>query len=106
MVFVIQVPGNLIISARSAAHSFDASQMNMSHIISQFSFGKKFSSRMMSNMKRLLPYLGRSHGRLNGMSYISDPSDSSANVTVSLTSLACNTSSLSDERCPLGLEEA
>ncbi|XP_022879947.1 protein disulfide isomerase-like 5-4 isoform X2 [Olea europaea var. sylvestris] len=79
---VKKVPGNLIISARSAAHSFDASQMNMSHIISQFSFGKKFSSRMMSNMKRLLPYLGRSHGRLNGMSYISDPSDSSANVTI------------------------
>ncbi|CAI9773448.1 unnamed protein product [Fraxinus pennsylvanica] len=79
---VKKVPGNLIISARSAAHSFDASQMNMSHIISQFSFGKRFSSRMMSNMKRLLPYLGRSHGRLNGMSYISNPSDSSANVTI------------------------
>lgn len=29
-----------MISARSASHSFDASQMNMSHIISHFSFGR------------------------------------------------------------------
>ncbi|KAL2523675.1 Protein disulfide-isomerase 5-3 [Abeliophyllum distichum] len=33
-------------------------------------------------MKKLLPYLGRSHDRLNGISYISNPSDSSANVTI------------------------
>lgn len=80
---IFQVPGNLIISARSASHSFDASQMNMSHVISHFSFGKKITPRVMSDMKRLLPHLGGSYDRLNGLSYISNPSDSSANVTVS-----------------------
>ncbi|KAH6786418.1 PDI-like 5-4 [Perilla frutescens var. hirtella] len=79
---VKKVPGNLIISARSASHSFDASQMNMSHVIYQFSFGKKITPRVMSDMKRLLPDLGGSHDRLNGLSYISNPSDSNANVTI------------------------
>ncbi|KAL2476256.1 Protein disulfide-isomerase 5-3 [Abeliophyllum distichum] len=79
---VKKVPGNLIISARSASHSFDASQMNMSHVISHFSFGKKISPRVMSDMKQVLPYLGGSHDRLNGMPYISNPSDSNANVTI------------------------
>ncbi|PIN15131.1 COPII vesicle protein [Handroanthus impetiginosus] len=79
---VKKVPGNLVISARSASHSFDASQMNMSHVISHFSFGKKITPRVMSDMKRLLPHLGGSHDRLNGLSYISNPSDSNANVTI------------------------
>lgn len=79
---VKKVPGNLIISARSASHSFDASQMNMSHVIYHFSFGKNITPRVMSDMKRLLPYLGGSHDRLNGLSYISNPSDSNANVTI------------------------
>ncbi|GFP89994.1 protein disulfide-isomerase 5-3 [Phtheirospermum japonicum] len=79
---VKKVPGNLIVSARSASHSFDASQMNMSHVISHFSFGKKISTREMSDVKRVLPYLGRSHDRLTGLSYISNPSDSNANVTI------------------------
>ncbi|KAK6154408.1 hypothetical protein DH2020_008656 [Rehmannia glutinosa] len=79
---VKKVPGNLIISARSASHSFDASQMNMSHVISHFSFGKKISPREMSDMKRVLPYLGGSYDRLTGLSYISNPSDSNANVTI------------------------
>ncbi|KAL2245340.1 UNVERIFIED_CONTAM: Protein disulfide isomerase-like 5-4 [Sesamum indicum] len=79
---VKKVPGNLIISARSASHSFDATQMNMSHVISHFSFGKKITPRVMSDMKRLLPHLGGSHDRLNGLSYISNPSDSNANVTI------------------------
>ncbi|KAL0443414.1 UNVERIFIED_CONTAM: protein disulfide isomerase-like 5-4 [Sesamum latifolium] len=69
---VKKVPGNLIISARSASHSFDATQMNMSHI----------TPRVMSDVKRLLPHLGGSHDRLNGLSYISNPSDSNANVTI------------------------
>ncbi|KAL0306406.1 UNVERIFIED_CONTAM: protein disulfide isomerase-like 5-4 [Sesamum radiatum] len=43
---VKKVPGNLIISARSASHSFDATQMNMSHVISHFSFGKKITPRI------------------------------------------------------------
>ncbi|PHU04455.1 hypothetical protein BC332_25277 [Capsicum chinense] len=37
-VCVNKVPGNLVILACSIAHIFDASQMNMSHIISIFSF--------------------------------------------------------------------
>ncbi|KAF3649451.1 hypothetical protein FXO38_17653 [Capsicum annuum] len=35
---VKKVLGNLVISVRSAAYSFDASQMNISHVISSFSF--------------------------------------------------------------------
>ncbi|CAK9175530.1 unnamed protein product [Ilex paraguariensis] len=79
---VKKVPGNLIISAHSGVHSFDASQMNMSHIISHLSFGKKISPRVMSDIKRVLPYLGRSHDKLNGQAYITDPGDSTANVTI------------------------
>lgn len=80
----MQVPGNLVISAHSASHSFDASQMNMSHIINHFSFGKKITPREMSDIKRLLPWLLRSHDKLDGRSFISNPSDSDANVTVSI----------------------
>lgn len=91
LVHILQVPGNLIISARSASHSFDASQMNMSHVISHFSFGKKITPGVMSDLKRLMPYIGLSHDRLNGLSYISNPSDSDANVTVSLSSITLST---------------
>ncbi|KAL3639938.1 Protein disulfide-isomerase 5-4 [Castilleja foliolosa] len=79
---VKKVPGNLIVSARSASHSFDVSQMNMSHVITHFSFGKKISTREMNDVKRVLPYLGGSHDRLTGLSYISNPSDSNENVTI------------------------
>ncbi|KAL6999353.1 Protein disulfide-isomerase 5-4 [Sarracenia purpurea var. burkii] len=79
---VKKVPGNLVISARSGAHSFDASMMNMSHTISHFSFGPKPSPAMMSNIKRILPYLGGSHDKLNGKEYITHRGDSNANVTV------------------------
>lgn len=79
----MQIPGNLIISAHSGSHSFDASQMNMSHVISHFSFGKKVSPRVISDVKRLVPYLGRSHDRLNGRSFINHQ-EIGANVTVSL----------------------
>lgn len=79
---VKKVPGNLVISARSPAHSFDASQMNMSHVINHFSFGKKITPREMNDIKRLLPWLLRSHDKLDGLSFISNPSDSDANVTV------------------------
>ncbi|KAJ9672052.1 hypothetical protein PVL29_025622 [Vitis rotundifolia] len=79
---VKKVPGNLVISARSGSHSFDPSQMNMSHVISHLSFGRKIAPRVMSDMKRVLPYIGGSHDRLNGRSYISHPSDSNANVTI------------------------
>ncbi|PKI67664.1 hypothetical protein CRG98_011877 [Punica granatum] len=78
---VKKVPGNLIISARSGAHSFDASQMNMSHFISHLSFGRKIAPHVMSDVKRLIPYLGRSHDRLNGRSFINHR-DVGANVTI------------------------
>ncbi|KAK3021267.1 hypothetical protein RJ639_047258 [Escallonia herrerae] len=79
---VKKVPGNLVISARSGAHSFDASQMNMSHVISHLSFGKKISARVMSDMKRVLPYIGGSHDRLNGQAYTTHRGDSNTNVTI------------------------
>lgn len=79
---VKKVPGSLVISARSQSHSFDVSQMNMSHVISHFSFGRVVTIREMSDMKRIRPYLGLSHGRLRDKSFISNPSDSDANVTV------------------------
>ncbi|KAL2331590.1 hypothetical protein Fmac_019171 [Flemingia macrophylla] len=75
------VPGNLIVSARSDAHSFDASQMNMSHVINHLSFGRKVSHRVMSDVKRLIPHVGSSHGRLNGRSFI-NTRDLGANVTM------------------------
>ncbi|XP_014522029.1 protein disulfide-isomerase 5-4 [Vigna radiata var. radiata] len=78
---VKKVPGNLIISARSDAHSFDASQMNMSHVINHLSFGRKVSPRVMSDVKRLIPYVGSSHDRLNGLSFI-NTRDLGANVTM------------------------
>lgn len=78
----LQVPGNLIISASSGVHSFDASQMNMSHVISHLSFGRKISPRVLSDVKRLIPYIGGSHDRLNGRSFINHR-DVGANVTVS-----------------------
>ncbi|KAE8732171.1 Protein disulfide isomerase-like 5-4 [Hibiscus syriacus] len=67
---VNKVPGNLIISARSRIHSFDSSKMNMSHVISHLSFGKTISPWLLSDAKRLMPHLGRSHDRLNGQSFI------------------------------------
>ncbi|KAM5585724.1 protein disulfide-isomerase 5-3 [Rosa sericea] len=78
---VKKVPGNLIISAHSGTHSFDASQMNMSHYISHLSFGRTIAPKVMSDVKRLIPYLGRSHERLNGRSFINHR-DIGANVTI------------------------
>ncbi|GAV60656.1 Thioredoxin domain-containing protein/COPIIcoated_ERV domain-containing protein/ERGIC_N domain-containing protein [Cephalotus follicularis] len=78
---VKKVPGNLIISARSGTHSFDASQMNLSHVISQLSFGMRINPRVMSDVKRLIPYLGGSHDRLNGREFINHH-DVGANVTI------------------------
>ncbi|MED6191626.1 Protein disulfide-isomerase 5-4 [Stylosanthes scabra] len=78
---VKKVPGDLIISARSDAHSFDASQMNMSHVVHHLSFGRKLSPRVLSDVKRILPYVGSSHDRLNGRSFI-NTRDLGANVTM------------------------
>lgn len=79
---VKKVPGNLVISARSAAHSFDASQMNMSHVISRFSFGKMLTPRVASDMKRLIPYIGQSYDKLSGKAYITIAEKPSENVTI------------------------
>jgi len=79
---VKKVPGNLVISARSGAHSFDASKMNMSHIIYHLSFGNKISPEVLRDMKRVVPHLGESHDKLNGREYITLPGDSNANVTI------------------------
>ncbi|CAL5341780.1 unnamed protein product [Camellia sinensis] len=49
---------------RSVAHFFDASKMNMSHIISNLSFGKRISPEVMSGLKRVVPYLGGSHDKI------------------------------------------
>lgn len=86
----MQVPGNLVISAHSGSHSFDASQMNMSHIVSHLSFGKTISPKVMSDVKRLIPYLGGSHDRLNGRKFINNR-DIGANVTVSFPLCDSNT---------------
>lgn len=78
----MQLPGNLIISAHSGAHSFDTSQMNMSHVIPHLSFGQRLSPKVMSDVQRLIPYLGNSHNRLSGRSFI-NTHDFGANVSVS-----------------------
>ncbi|KAF9589094.1 hypothetical protein IFM89_018825 [Coptis chinensis] len=67
---VKKVPGNLVISARSGSHSFDPSQMNMSHVISHLSFGKRISSKMLSEVTKLTPYLGGSIDRLKDRVYM------------------------------------
>ncbi|GAU26616.1 hypothetical protein TSUD_102230 [Trifolium subterraneum] len=84
---VKKVPGNLIVSARSDAHSFDASQMNMSHVVHHLSFGRKLTPRAMSDLKRLIPYIGNSHDRLNGLSFINER-DLGANITEYLLLIA------------------
>ncbi|CAI8592997.1 unnamed protein product [Vicia faba] len=78
---VKKVPGSLFVSARSDSHSFDASQMNMSHVIHHLSFGRKLSPRILNDVKRLIPYVGNSHDRLNGLSFI-NTNDLGANVTM------------------------
>ncbi|XP_008813245.1 protein disulfide isomerase-like 5-4 [Phoenix dactylifera] len=80
-VHVKKVPGTLIISARSGAHSFDASLINVSHVISHFSFGKSLSPSILAAVKKLVPYLGGSHDPLTGRSYIINHHDN-ANVTI------------------------
>ncbi|KAJ4896629.1 hypothetical protein Rs2_23423 [Raphanus sativus] len=76
-----KVPGEIIISARSRAHSFDASQMNMTHYVSHLSFGKLISERLLTDMKRLMPYFGLSHDRLNGKWFVNE-GKFAANVTI------------------------
>ncbi|CAA0396643.1 unnamed protein product [Arabidopsis thaliana] len=53
---VKKVPGNLMVSARSGSHSFDSSQMNMSHVVNHLSFGRRIMPQKFSEFKRLSPY--------------------------------------------------
>ncbi|WCJ37862.1 Protein disulfide-isomerase 5-3 [Euphorbia peplus] len=78
---VKKVPGNLIIAARSGAHSFDPSKMNMSHVISHFSFGIKAAPKILNDAKRVIPYFGGSHDKLKGQSFINHHA-ADANVTI------------------------
>ncbi|XP_058072629.1 protein disulfide isomerase-like 5-4 [Magnolia sinica] len=79
---VKKVPGNLIISADSGEHSFDASLINVSHVISHLSFGRKLSPRMLYEVRRLTPYLGENVDRLTGRSYMIHHGDTNDNVTI------------------------
>uniref|UniRef100_A0A0E0AKQ6 Thioredoxin domain-containing protein n=1 Tax=Oryza glumipatula TaxID=40148 RepID=A0A0E0AKQ6_9ORYZ len=79
---VKKVPGSVVISARSGSHSFDPSQINVSHYVTQFSFGKRLSAKMFNELKRLTPYVGGHHDRLAGQSYIVKHGDVNANVTI------------------------
>ncbi|XP_019451909.1 PREDICTED: protein disulfide-isomerase 5-4-like [Lupinus angustifolius] len=78
---VKKVPGELIISARSDAHSFDASQMNMSHVINHLYFGRSITPKTMHDVNILLPYIGSSHDRLKGRSFI-NTRDLEGNITI------------------------
>ena len=75
-----------MVSARSGSHSFDSTQMNMSHVVNHLSFGRKILPQTFTDLKRLSPYLGQSHDRLNGRPFINQR-DLGPNVTVSLYSL-------------------
>ncbi|KAG2263102.1 hypothetical protein Bca52824_070181 [Brassica carinata] len=75
------VPGNLMVSARSGSHSFDSTQMNMSHVVNHLSFGRKILPQTFADLKRLSPYLGHSHDRLNGRTFINQR-DLGPNVTI------------------------
>uniref|UniRef100_A0A161WRJ9 Thioredoxin domain-containing protein n=1 Tax=Daucus carota subsp. sativus TaxID=79200 RepID=A0A161WRJ9_DAUCS len=77
---LVTVPGNLVFAARSGSHSFDASQMNMSHIITRLTFGKKITPKGMTDVSRVLPYIGQSHNKLYNQAYITHRAD--ANITI------------------------
>ncbi|CAA7048439.1 unnamed protein product [Microthlaspi erraticum] len=76
-----KVPGEIVISAHSDAHSFDASKMNMSHFVTHLSFGNYISERLLTDMKRLLPYFGRNHDKLSGKWFVNQ-GQFAANVTI------------------------
>eukprot|EP00250_Pteridium_aquilinum_P028212 c36775_g1_i1 orf=195-1649(+) len=69
---VKKVPGNLMISARSGSHSFDVSTMNMTHYVSDFSFGRKLSWKMLKEVTRLTPQLVSPGDHLPVRVYVSE----------------------------------
>ncbi|KAI4374766.1 hypothetical protein MLD38_012721 [Melastoma candidum] len=76
-----KVPCSLIISVHLGSLSFDMSHVNMSHVISHLTFGQKISQQMLSDAKRLMPYIGGSHDRLSGHTFV-NRHDVGANVTI------------------------
>ena len=76
----LQVPGNLIISAHSGSHSFDASMMNTTHYVSDFSFGRRLPLKMVQEVTRLTPEFAPSGDRLPVKVYVSEHE----NITVSV----------------------
>mgnify|MGYP006962888556 FL=1 len=68
----LQVPGNLIISAHSGSHSFDASMMNTTHYVSDFSFGRRLPLKMVQEVTRLTPELVSTGDHLPVKIYVSE----------------------------------
>lgn len=78
--FHSQVPGNLMVSAHSASHSFDAATMNLTHHVGLLSFGRQLTARMTREVQRLAPHLRQpNEDRLTGEIFLSEK----PNVTVS-----------------------
>lgn len=69
---VKKVPGNLMISAHSGSHSFDASTMNMTHYVSDFSFGRKLPLNKLREVLRLTPQLVSPGDHLPVKVYVSE----------------------------------
>ncbi|KAG0625487.1 hypothetical protein M758_2G059200 [Ceratodon purpureus] len=69
---VKKVPGELMISAHSGAHSFDAAHMNMTHYVGFFSFGRKTSWRSVHWANDMLPELDTNVDRLTGNIFTSE----------------------------------
>lgn len=69
---VKKVPGNLMISAHSGSHSFDVSMMNMTHYVSDFSFGRKLSWKLLKEVTRLTPQLVAPGDHLPMRVYVSE----------------------------------
>jgi len=69
---VKKVPGELMISAQTGSHSFDASNMNMTHYVGFFSFGRKLSWRAVRWVNELLPELDTKIDRLTGNEFLSE----------------------------------
>uniref|UniRef100_A0A0D3BCF4 Endoplasmic reticulum vesicle transporter C-terminal domain-containing protein n=2 Tax=Brassica oleracea var. oleracea TaxID=109376 RepID=A0A0D3BCF4_BRAOL len=55
--------------------------MNMSHVVTHLSFGRMIDPRLLTDMKRSLPYLGQSHDRLDEKAFINQH-EFGANVTI------------------------
>ncbi|KAH7285273.1 hypothetical protein KP509_33G019900 [Ceratopteris richardii] len=69
---VKKVPGNLMISAHSGSHSFDVSTMNMTHYVSDFSFGRRLPLNKLKEVMRLTPQLVSQGDHLPVKVYVSE----------------------------------